>query len=100
MDALLIAPPEARYVRAFTTREYLGLGYLASYLELQGCETEVYNCNCRASASLQEAVNRAIETQPPLIGISVPTLPNLPGAVHLTRALRAAGYKGHITMGG
>ncbi len=100
MDALLIAPPEARYVRAFTTREYLGLGYLASYLELQGCEAEIYNCNCRASASLEQAVARALEGRPPLVGITVPTLPNLPGAVHLVRALRAAGYSGHITIGG
>ncbi len=100
MDALLIAPPEARYVRAFSTREYLGLGYLASYLEQQGCEVEVHNCNCRTASSMELAIARAVEANPPVVGISVPTLPNLPSAVHVLRALRAAGYRGHITMGG
>lgn len=100
MDTLLIAPPEARYVRAFTTREYLGLGYLASYLEHHGLEVSVVNTNCRQACTMRQAITRAVDAAPPLIGITVPTLPNLPGAVHLLRELRQAGYAGHITLGG
>lgn len=100
MDTLLIAPPEARYVRAFTTREYLGLGYLASYLEHHGLEVSVLNTNCRKACTMRQAVERAVAAAPPLIGVTVPTLPNLPGAVHLIRELREAGYEGHITLGG
>lgn len=100
MDALLVAPPEARYVRAFSTSEYLGLAYVASYLESHGYDVEIHNCNCRTASSIRQAVRRAVEEQPPVVGISVPTLPNLPGAVHTVRELRSSGYRGHITMGG
>lgn len=100
MEALLLAPPEARYVRAFSTHEYLGLGYLAAFLEKHGYTVEVHNCNCRSAFPTETALWRAVEAKPAIVGITVPTLPNLPGAVHLVQKLRETGYRGHVTLGG
>lgn len=100
MDVVLIVPPEANYVRAYATNEYLGVGYLASYLRLHGYATELFNCNCPLAPSTDDVVARVIESGPAVVGLTIPTMPNLPGAIHIIRKLKEAGYGGHVTVGG
>ena len=98
MDALLVVPPEYRYVRSWTETEYLGLEYLASFIRSKGFDAKILNCNLHVP--IKHVVKVAIEEKPTIIGISIPTLPNLPGAYRIVRALHAAGYHGHICLGG
>lgn len=98
MDVLLIAPPEYRYVKAFSAREYLGLEYLASSLRKNGYTVGLLNCNL--ATTTKEAAKTAVDTSPAVVGISIPTLPNLPGAFQLVTDMQAAGFNNHITLGG
>jgi radical SAM superfamily enzyme YgiQ (UPF0313 family) len=100
MQAVLIAPPEANYVRAYATYEYLGLGYLCSYLEKKGIPVDLFNCNCPTAPSLADVIQRIVHDPPAVVGISIPTMPNLPGAIHAIQQLRGKGFRGHITIGG
>lgn len=98
MDVLLIAPPEYRYVKAWTAREYLGLEYLAAFVRNHGYDVRILNCN--RHATIRDVVETAVKDKPTIIGISIPTLPNLPGAFQIVRSLREAKYNGHISLGG
>lgn len=98
IDVILIAPSEYRYVKAFSASEYLGLEYIAAFLRQHGYKVLMLNCNLNMTA--QKAAEIAIKEKPKIIGISVPTMPNLPGTFELVKNLRTSGYNGHICLGG
>jgi anaerobic magnesium-protoporphyrin IX monomethyl ester cyclase len=98
IDVLLIASPEYRYVKAFSACEYLGLEYIAAFLRKHGYSVLMLNCNL--NTTVQQAAEIALKENPKIIGISVPTIPNLPGTFDLVKNLRNCGYSGHICFGG
>ncbi len=80
--------------------ENLSLRYLASALKRAGFESEILAFNeASQMAGLVEQV-RAAETPPLLVGISMAFQWRATDMLALAVALREAGYRGHITLGG
>lgn len=98
MDVLLVAPSLGKRYEAYSAREYLGLEYVAAFLRHHGYHVGLLNCNVGTTA--QKVAKTAVKETPMVVGISIPTLPNVPGAFHIVENLHAAGYTGHITLGG
>ena len=87
--ALLIGPIQ---------QENLALQYLAGALRAAGHEAEVVPYSYRSE--LEAAVRRVIETAPDLVGLGLAFQNHIDDYLALMRALRPAGYRGHLTCGG
>src|SRR4028118_124102 len=78
--------------------ENLGLGILASVAERSGHEAGTVPFN--DVAETERVVRRAMEGEPDIIGLSIQFQHRAPEFLGLSRRLREAGYRGHITCGG
>ncbi len=78
--------------------ESLGMGILASVVEAQGHVWRIVSFN--DPAETQEAVRHALEGNPEVIGLSIQFQHRAPEFLALARALREAGFRGHLTAGG
>ncbi len=77
--------------------ENLGLGILAAVLEEAGHEAQIVPFNVEGDAG--PIVQRAMAERPELIGLSIQFQHRAHEFLRLARALRRAGYRGHITAG-
>jgi len=78
--------------------ENLGIGILASVAERSGHEAGIVPFN--DVAETERVVRRAMEGEPDIIGLSIQFQHRAPEFLGLSRRLREAGYRGHITCGG
>jgi len=78
--------------------ESLGMGILAAVCEQHGHAWRVVSFN--DAAETNAAVEQAMKGAPDVIGLSIQFQHRAPEFLALSRALRAAGYQGHITAGG
>jgi anaerobic magnesium-protoporphyrin IX monomethyl ester cyclase len=78
--------------------ENLSLRYLAGTLEASGFSTSVIPFNHERHSD--RAVQHVLATHPIAVGISVPFQLRARELLQLAGALRAAGYTGHISVGG
>lgn len=89
MKAALIGPIQ---------QENLALGYLAAYARQRGHEVVVLAYAARQD--LDATVDAVLAASPDLVGLGVAFQNNVDDYVLLLRALRARGYRGHLTCGG
>ena len=78
--------------------ESLGLGILAAVVENAGHQWRIVSFN--DPAETKEAVRHALDGDPDMIGLSIQFQHRAPEFLMLARALREAGFKGHLTAGG
>ena len=78
--------------------ENLALGILAAVVEEQGHECRVMPFNQAAEAA--SLVQRIVAAAPEVVGLSMQFQHRADEFLSLSRALRDAGYRGHITCGG
>jgi radical SAM superfamily enzyme YgiQ (UPF0313 family) len=78
--------------------ENIGVGILAAVVERRGHSARVIPFN--DAAETERAVARALEGAPDVIGLSIQFQHRAPEFLALARALRARGYRGHVTAGG
>jgi methylmalonyl-CoA mutase cobalamin-binding subunit len=78
--------------------ENLGIGILAAVAEQHGHEAGIVPFN--DVAETERVVQRAMAGDPDIIGLSIQFQHRAPEFLGLSRKLRAAGYRGHITCGG
>lgn len=78
--------------------ENLGIGILASVAERHGHEAGIVPFN--DVSEIDGVVRRAITGDPDIIGLSIQFQHRAPEFLSLSRKLREAGYRGHITCGG
>lgn len=79
-------------------QENLALGYLASYARQRGHDVRVIAYAYRKD--LDATVDAILAAEPDLVGLGVAFQNNVDDYVLLLRALRAKGYRGHLTCGG
>ncbi len=79
-------------------QENLALQYVAASATRAGHRVRVIPYNYRAD--LDPAVTQALAESPDLIGLGIAFQNNIQDYLVLVRALREAGYRGHITAGG
>ncbi len=77
--------------------ENLGLGILAAVLEEAGHDASIVPFNVAEDAG--PIVRRVIAEQPELVGLSIQFQHRAHEFLGLARALRSAGYRGHVTAG-
>ena len=77
--------------------ENLGLGILAAVLEKAGHAADIVPFN--VTSDTDPIVARVMAEQPELVGLSIQFQHRAHEFLGLSRALRAAGYRGHITCG-
>ena len=77
--------------------ENLGIGILAACLEKAGHEADVLPFN--VAGDTDALVKRIVREAPELVGLSIQFQHRAPEFLGLARALRRAGYRGHITSG-
>lgn len=86
-------------IRPADEEEHLGLGYLAAVARQAGHEVRIVDATAeRLSAS--KALRTTLDAAPDVVGISVIFQETIPETMGLARALRQAGFGGHITIGG
>jgi anaerobic magnesium-protoporphyrin IX monomethyl ester cyclase len=78
--------------------ENLGVGILAACLEREGHAVEILPFNVAADTA--PLVARVCASAPDLVGLSMQFQHRAPEFLALSRALRRAGYRGHVTCGG
>src|SRR5687768_653150 len=78
--------------------ENLGVGILAAIAERHGHPTRVVPFN--DASETDRTVERALDGNPELIGLSIQFQHRAPEFLVFARKLRDAGYRGHITCGG
>lgn len=78
--------------------ENLGIGILAAVVERHGHEAGIVPFN--DVSETERVVRRAMEGDPEIIGLSIQFQHRAPEFLGLSRKLREAGYRGHITCGG
>lgn len=94
-----VALASAAYETHFRSGENLGLRYLASYLEQEGHEVDVYDLH--ASSDLAPIFfKRLQEDVYPLVGIGVLFTSNITRTISLAEEIRKASQSTHITIGG
>jgi anaerobic magnesium-protoporphyrin IX monomethyl ester cyclase len=81
------------------TQECLGLGYVGSILRAKGHAVKVIDAELE-KLSDPETVERAAESEPELIGLSLMSEDALDSTVALVNRLRDACPRSHITIGG
>lgn len=79
--------------------EYLGIGYIAAVARQNGYPVDILDCRYQEIDHAQ-AVQAINASNPDVIGITAPFVLGLTSTVKLSKALRAAGYKGPIVLGG
>ncbi len=78
--------------------ENLSIRYLAASLESGGFEISIVPFNSAPEA--ERVVERVCAMRPLAVGISVPFQLRAPELLGLAGALRSAGYRGHVSVGG
>src|SRR5215213_2401747 len=78
--------------------ENLGIGILAAVAERSGHGAGIVPFN--DVTEIERVVTRAMAGDPDVIGLSIQFQHRAPEFLSLSRKLREAGYKGHITCGG
>lgn len=78
--------------------ENLGIGILAAIAQRNGHDAAIVPFN--DASETDRAVERAMGGAPDVIGLSIQFQHRAPEFLALARAIRAAGYRGHITCGG
>lgn len=89
MRAILLGPNQ---------QENLALQYLASASREAGHEARLVAFNARAD--MAEAVQTVVAQAPDVVGIAMQFQYSVDDGLALARALRAAGFDGHLTCGG
>ncbi|MBI5490154.1 MAG: radical SAM protein [Deltaproteobacteria bacterium] len=84
--------------RRLPDAENLGLGYLLAALRKDGRRGEAATLN--SAADLAGIATRILETNPKLVGLSLPDGGSAFLALGLGELLRRRGYRGHVTAGG
>jgi anaerobic magnesium-protoporphyrin IX monomethyl ester cyclase len=78
--------------------ESLGMGILAAVVERAGHRWQIVSFNDPAETA--EVARRALSGAPDVIGLSIQFQHRAPEFLALARALRDAGFRGHLTAGG
>lgn len=89
MKAALVGPIQ---------QENLALGYLAAYARQRG--HDVARIAYAERHELDATVDAVLAAEPDLVGLGIAFQNNVDAYVLLLRALRAKGYRGHLTCGG
>ncbi|MCU0664294.1 MAG: cobalamin-dependent protein [Myxococcota bacterium] len=84
--------------RRLSDNENLGLGYLGAALEVAGIESQSHVLN--AGGDVPRVARQIAQSDPMLVGISVPDGGSAFLPMALVALLRQLGYHGHITAGG
>lgn len=79
-------------------QENLALQYLAAAIEKAGHQAELVAYSYRSE--LDDTINAVLEREPDLVGLGIAFQNNIQDYVELLLALRARGYRGHLTCGG
>lgn len=79
--------------------EHLGLAYLAAVLRKAGHEVEIIDATLDR-LNLKRAIREILKRKFDILGISVIFQERVPDLIYLVKALREAGLKAHITVGG
>lgn len=79
-------------------QEHLGLGYLKSYLAASGVETDIIDAQF-FPLEAEEILRRVQDLNPTVVGFSI-FFSNIAASLATIRLLRAAGFAGHICLGG
>jgi len=96
-DLLLVNP---RYkVLEEPIQEHLGFGYIASFLRSKGYSVEIIDAGIRA-LSTRELAGEIMSRDPKLLGLAVIYQAAAREQLSVVPLLRAAGFTGHITVGG
>ncbi len=77
--------------------ENLGIGILAAVLESAGHSADIVPFN--VASDTDPIVRRVMDEQPELVGLSIQFQHRAHEFLGLSRALRRAGYRGHVTAG-
>ncbi len=99
MDAVLVTPPSEGRVPLYFKKQSPGVCFLSSYLRENGFEALVVD-SYLLGLKTSETVERILDLNPLLIGLSIPDVASLRPMMEIAGSLRSSGIDSHITVGG
>lgn len=97
MHAVMINPPH--FLREEEQELNLATAYLTGAIRAAGYEAAIIDASLR-NLSLDAVINEIMQNCPALVGITLWAHRMLPDVASLVQGLRAAGFAGHISIGG